>query len=98
MLTKPKGPVSNSSQKKDTPKVFNSSRLVLKYVRQIIAWLDDDIVGGRLDAVARGLRVTFATAAGMMLAGIVIALVGRMMAGRMIAGRSAVVRSRRDRS
>ncbi|WP_372071517.1 MFS transporter [Tistrella mobilis] len=50
------------------------------------------------DAVARGLRVTFATAAGMMLAGIVIALVGRMMAGRMIAGRSAAVRSRQDRS
>ncbi|WP_372016585.1 MFS transporter [Tistrella mobilis] len=50
------------------------------------------------DAVARGLRVTFATAALLMLAGIVIALVGRTMAGRMIAGRSAAVRSRRDRS
>ncbi|WP_372097955.1 MFS transporter [Tistrella mobilis] len=50
------------------------------------------------DAVARGLRVTFATAALLMLAGIVIALVGRRMAGRMIAGRSAAVRSRRDRS
>ncbi|MEN3164698.1 MFS transporter [Tistrella mobilis] len=49
-------------------------------------------------AVARGLRVTFATAALLMLAGIVIALVGRTMAGRMIAGRSAAVRSRRDRS
>ncbi|KYO55135.1 MFS transporter [Tistrella mobilis] len=50
------------------------------------------------DAVARGLRVTFATAALLMLAGIVIALVGRRMAGRMIAGQSAAVRSRRDRS
>lgn len=48
------------------------------------------------DAVARGLRVTFATAALLMLAGIVIALAGRMTARR--AGRSAAVRSRPDRS
>lgn len=46
------------------------------------------------DAVARGLRITFATAALLMLAGIVIALVGRRVAERP----ASVVRSRRDRS
>ena len=53
-----------------------------------------DVAIAGADAVARGLRITFATAAALMLAGIVVALLGRMMAGR----RASALRSRQDRS